>query len=268
MTMIVLHHGLLGYNVLRLGPARVRYWDGIPQAIAQSGYTALTTRVHPTAGIVRRAEQLTRQIVENLALAESPSAKVVIIAHSMGGLDARYAITHLGLAGRVSALVTISSPHHGCSYFDHLIGRAGMLGRSDMLQKGLIDVEAFWDVTLARVRVFNDLVPDAPGVRYYSVTAACTALRVPAFLRSSYVHLREAEGENDGMVSVQSARWGVELGHWPFHHLHLVNWRLRGLSPPSTEDVRPRYLQLLSLLHADGALEPPSAQRSVQPLPA
>lgn len=268
MTMIVLHHGLLGYNVLRLGPARVRYWDGIPHAIAESGYKVLTTRVHPTAGIVRRAEQLNRQIVENLDRAGGPDARAVVIAHSMGGLDARYALTHLGLADRVSALVTISSPHRGCSYFDHLIGRAGILGRLDVLRKGLVDLEAFWDVTAARVRVFNDLVPDAPGVKYYSVTAACTALRVPAFLRDSYVYLREVEGENDGMVSVHSARWGVELGHWPLHHLHLVNWRLRGLSPPSTEDVRPRYLQLLSLLHADGALESPGVRQSMQPLPA
>ena len=41
-----------------------------------------------------------------------PSSETIhIIAHSMGGLDARFAISRLGLAGKVVSLVTIGTPH-------------------------------------------------------------------------------------------------------------------------------------------------------------
>ena len=44
--------------------------------------------------------------------------RVVIIAHSMGGLDARYMISRLGMDDRVTALVTITTPHRGSPYAD------------------------------------------------------------------------------------------------------------------------------------------------------
>jgi len=37
--------------------------------------------------------------------------KVHLFAHSMGGLDARHMITHLGMANRVRTLTTIGTPH-------------------------------------------------------------------------------------------------------------------------------------------------------------
>jgi triacylglycerol lipase len=257
VRIIILHHGLFGYNRLQLGPVRVRYWDGIPRAIAEAGYPVVVTQVHPTAGIVRRADQLKAQILDHLEQLGGSNAKAVIIAHSMGGLDARYMIRHLGMVDRVEALLTISTPHRGSAYYDHLIARAGPLGRMDSVRQGVIDLEGCWDVTMARARVFNELVSNVPSVKYYCVTASCSPERVPIFLHRAYAHILEAQGPNDGLVAVESARWGTELGHWPFHHLHLVNWRLRLISPPSEEDVRPRYLQLLSLLRADGVLDAP-----------
>ncbi len=257
VKIIVLHHGLYGYNELRLGPLQVRYWDGIPRTIAEAGYPVIATQVHPTAGIVRRANQLKGQILQHLERLGGPDAKMVIIAHSMGGLDARYMITHLGMADRVEALLTISTPHRGSAWYDRLIGRLGPLARLESVFESIVDLEGSWDVTVARTRVFNEQVPNVPSVKYYCVTASCPRERVPIFLRRSYDHILSTQGPNDGVVAIESARWGTELGHWPFHHLHLVNWRLRPLSPPSEEDVRPRYLQLLSLLRADGALDAP-----------
>lgn len=257
MRIIVLHHGLYGYNQFRLGPVQVRYWDGIPQTIAEAGYPVLVTQVHSTAGIVRRAHQLKRQCMDHLQRLGGADARMVIIAHSMGGLDARYMITHLGMAERVDALLTISTPHRGSAYHDYLIGQLGPLARLQPVLKVAVDLEGIWDVTVARTRVFNERVPDVPGVRYYCVTASCPRERAPVFLRGAHAHILATQGPNDGLVAIESARWGTELGHWPFHHLHLVNWRLRPLSPPSEEDVRPRYLQLLSLLRADGVLDAP-----------
>ncbi len=260
MQTIVLHHGLLGFNTLHLGRLPIRYWDGVGDAIARSGYRVLVTRVHPTAGVIRRAHQLKSAIVDGLTQVGYPHGKVVIIAHSMGGLDARYAITHLGLAERADALITVSTPHRGSPWYDYLIDAVGVLAHMRSIRERFADIQAFWDVSTRQAAIFNEEVPDAPGVGYYCVTAACEPDRVPLGLGRSYKVISEAQGDNDAMVSVYSARWGMELGHWPFHHLHLVNWPLRPISPPSWEDVRPRYLQLLSLLRADRVLEPPSPE--------
>lgn len=46
-------------------------------------------------------------------------SRLNIIAHSMGGLDARYyAISWLGLAERVASLTTIGIPHLGTPLAD------------------------------------------------------------------------------------------------------------------------------------------------------
>lgn len=41
--------------------------------------------------------------------------KLNIIAHSMGGLDMRYALAKLDAAPHIASLTTISTPHHGTS---------------------------------------------------------------------------------------------------------------------------------------------------------
>lgn len=248
----------MGYNALRWGPARIVYWNGIDETIAAAGYPVLITSVHPTAGISRRARQLRDQLLRMLEARSAGDARLVILAHSMGGLDARYMIARLGMADRVDALVTIGTPHRGSAYYDHLMARLGVVGRLGFLRDLVVDVRAFWDVTMAHAGRFNEQVPDAADVRYYSVTASCTPDRVPLWLHRAYRVVLAEQGENDGLVAASSSRWGMELGHWPFHHLHLVNWPMRLFSPPSHEDVRPRYLQLLSLLRADGVLAEPA----------
>src|SRR5947209_19560371 len=102
MIAIVLHHGLFGYGDLKLGPLKLSYFRGIDAAIVARGHPVILPRVHPTASIAVRAGQLKQTLLE-----QADGSKVIIIAHSMGGLDARHMITHLGMAERVAALVTV-----------------------------------------------------------------------------------------------------------------------------------------------------------------
>ena len=39
--------------------------------------------------------------------------KLNVVAHSMGGLDMRYAIAHLDIAEKIESLTTVATPHHG-----------------------------------------------------------------------------------------------------------------------------------------------------------
>ena len=56
-------------------------------------------------------------------IAETGAEKVNIIAHSKGGLDSRYAISHLGMDKYVATLTTINTPHYGCKFVDMLLGK-------------------------------------------------------------------------------------------------------------------------------------------------
>ena len=79
-------------------------------------------RLSPTAGIVHRAGQL-RDYLNQV----SPIEPVHIIAHSMGGLDARYMISRLDMADRVLSLTTIATPHRGSPFADWGTRRLGRL---------------------------------------------------------------------------------------------------------------------------------------------
>lgn len=52
---------------------------------------------------------------------ETGCQQVNIIAHSKGGLDARAAIAHCGMASCVATLTTINTPHRGCVFAEYLL---------------------------------------------------------------------------------------------------------------------------------------------------
>ena len=61
--------------------------------------------------IENNAEIIQKKI--NEILEENHCGKVNIIAHSKGGLDARYLISGLHMEDKVASLTTISTPHRG-----------------------------------------------------------------------------------------------------------------------------------------------------------
>src|SRR5204862_5513379 len=94
--------------------------------------------------------------------------RVNVIAHSMGGLDARYAIARLGAADKIASLVTIGTPHHGTPLAE--LGRIGPARLARALIKRLGLPSACLDsITPARMQVFNAENPDDPRVVYASV---------------------------------------------------------------------------------------------------
>lgn len=101
MIPIILQHGLFGFDEFRIGKLRYSYFNGIDRAIEARGHPLIVSRVHPTSSIETRAIQL-KETIENRL--EGYTGRVLIFAHSMGGLDARHMICHLDMAHRVAAL--------------------------------------------------------------------------------------------------------------------------------------------------------------------
>jgi triacylglycerol lipase len=151
---------------------------------------------------------------------------VNIVAHSMGGLDARYAIARLGLASRVASLTTIGTPHVGTPLAD--LGTA-VLGEQLGLRRALarfgVGLDAFYDLTSERVAALNAAAPDAHGVAYASVVGAVQARRrTHPLLLPGWLYLRAAAGENDGLVPADAQRWGEVLARIDADHWAQIGW--------------------------------------------
>ena len=255
MTPIVLQHGFMGVGDVGVGPVRISYFHRIDRAIAARGHPLIVPRVHPTGSIAKRASQLKRAILDGLTVIGRPREKVVIIAHSMGGLDSRYMLARLGMADRVRALVTVATPHRGSPFADFCLTHTKRLGAIALLKAMGLDVQASVDLTVPTATRFDQSTPDAPGVAYYSVSTARPFHRITPLLMPSHKIIFDAEGENDGLVSVASATRGTHLGTWPCDHLHSINKRWVLEIADRTGDITPYYLGVLDRLAADGLLE-------------
>jgi triacylglycerol lipase len=215
---IVLVHGLLGFDRVKVGPLTLlRYFPGIEETLIAAGHRVAVPSLSKTRGVAHRAAELKRFIRERF-----PDDKVHVIAHSMGGLDARYMISRLGADDRVLSLTTIGTPHRGSAFADWGIRR---LGRSvkPFLNFCGVPTDAFDDLTTEACARFNEETPDAPGVRYYSVAGACPRELLPRLSLWSADLVTEEGGANDGIVSVASATYGEGVEEWDGDHMNLVN---------------------------------------------
>jgi triacylglycerol lipase len=239
---IVLVPGFCGFDQIRLGSwTLASYFPYIPSLLRKAGNRVLIPSLSPTRGVAERAAELKAFLGR-----EAPHEPVHIFGHSMGGLDARYMISRLGMADRVLSLTTLGTPHRGTSFADWGINRLERLVKPVLKLLG-VPTQAFYDLTRARCRAFNEQVPDAPRVRYFSVVGHHRGFS-PEWALSHAIVLKE-EGPNDGIVSQASARYGESVEVWEGDHLSLANWvnplaRTCGL----WRDRSPSYLPLLHRL--------------------
>jgi len=246
MTPIVLQHGLFGFSEMSVGKLKLSYFHKIDKALKERGHPLIVSRVHPTGSIRLRARQMKRTIRDELKKQGLADQRVIILAHSMGGLDARYMISKLGMHETVEALVTISTPHRGSPYADWCLKNLGKrMGGLKLMKLLKLDVSAISDLTIGACAKFNDAVPDHPDVKYYSISAARPWHHVPAFLLHSYKVIYDEEGDNDGLVSVTSAAWGQHLETWKADHLHVINKRFVPEIRNRTGDMVPYYIRML-----------------------
>ncbi len=253
MLPVVLHHGLFGTGDVRVGPVTLSYFRGIDRAISGRGHPLIVTKVHPSSSVENRARQLKENVLRSLSAMGRAGQKVILIGHSMGGLDARYAVAKLGLAEHVAAVVTVTTPHRGSPFADwgvrNVVDRLGVGRLVNLLN---LDFRAIADLTTERCATFNRQVPDVPGLPYFSVSAARPWHRMPPFALHAHAVIRAAEGDNDGLVSVRSSTWGTHLGTWPADHWHTINRRyLPEISAEPTGNIIPYWLRLLDRVTAD-----------------
>ncbi len=243
---IVMAHGLFGFRRIGFGPVTLAwYFRGIPAILEAAGNRVLVTRVHPTAGVARRARKLGERI-----LSAFPDEPVHLIAHSMGGLDARALIADDAWRGRILSLTTIATPHLGSTIADFAKLRVGRI--YDLLDRIGLDHHGFFDVTRRAAARFNRQTPLPDWLPVFSVAGDPAAKDVCWPLRRLHAALGELEGPNDGLVSVRSATaFGQALPSWPLDHLRQMNWLSQG-DPDLSRTVAAQYARVVANLVEHG----------------
>lgn len=190
-----------------------------------------------TAGIEKRAAALAEQVDQAF-----PTGPIHIIAHSMGGLDARCALSRnfrgLATPGRVASLTTISTPHRGSPLADLLVSPEpqgqGLRAFSYAVLRRAFDklglsVDALGDLTTGSTATFNPAHPDVAHIAYRSFAGE----QVESIALIAAHGFIDAVGEsadartNDGIVSVASARWGeFDDSLWPTDHFGEIGYDL------------------------------------------
>ena len=196
----------------------LNYWGRIPRELIRNGATVYYGQQQSAAAVEDSGKELAeriRQIVE-----ETGCGKVNIIAHSKGGLDSRAAIAHCGMAPYVATLTTINTPHLGCIFAEYLLGNVPQAARlkiaaaynATMKQVGDPNPDflaAVTDLTESACLARNEVTHDVPGVVYESVMSYCRKAQHGKFpLNMTYPIVKHFDGLNDGLVSVESAKWG------------------------------------------------------------
>jgi len=211
---IVLMHGFFGWGDL----GAFSYFAGVVDDLTAKGYTVIEPAVSPVNSMEERAGEW----VEKINAAYGPNKKINIIAHSQGGLDARYMISTLGWGDRVGALVTVATPHQGTGLSDVVMGVIPGFGQ-DIIDWIMNMLGLDWDgiVQLSHDYVqneFNPANPDDPRVTYisYQTDAADNCFFL---LEPTHWLLELVDGANDGVVPTASGAYGIEMGiesadHW------------------------------------------------------
>lgn len=238
---IVLMHGMAGDDAW-IGV--FDYFVGVEDDLADAGYLAVAPGVDAFNTVEARAA-LWQGHLDELEAA-GVGRRFNLIGHSQGGLDARYLASALDDA-RVVSITTVATPHHGTAVADIATGVLDATPLGSWAADAVVDLMALMlglgeaelteqvrglstDAALA----FNADVPDRADVPYWS-WAGRTCVRTDweclndnegeitnAFFALTTRIVTWAEGENDGLVSVESSRWGEFLGVLPADHIDSV----------------------------------------------
>jgi len=197
----------------------VDYWFGIEDALRGEGTTLFVTSVNGMDSTANKAVHFKQQFLEGLAIAGA--SKGNIIGHSHGTVYTRYAITNLGLASKVATHTSLSGPHQGSSVADSIfkiVPESGyeLVGGAMDLVYALImgdtdpnSLENGLEMTRPVMQnVFNPNTPNIAGVYYQSWTSKVRYFANSMVLEIPWLICLYYEGDNDGLVSVTSAKWG------------------------------------------------------------
>ncbi|MDX1419127.1 MAG: lipase [Rubricoccaceae bacterium] len=223
------------------------------------GVWAYAPHVNPYDTVAVRAAAWRERIAH--VREETGAEKVNLVAFSSAGLDARHLAGPMGDAPRIASIVTVSTPHRGSAIVRYLLDqperlRAWALGFMDFVGRAAYEAEApnveaaLAELTPEHVAgVFDPAHPLPDGVYCASYAGRAgkgtdVGIYPPLAVPNRILH--DLGGVNDGLVTVESARWGRFLGTVDADHARQI-----GLSA-SAFDAGAFYLSVAQHLREQG----------------
>lgn len=217
----------------------LKYWGRIPKRLRQKGAMVFDSRQDSNGTVESNAVQLAQELDD--VLARTGAERVNIIAHSKGGLEARYLISSMGYGDKVASVTTLSTPHHGSETVDILMKLPDVLIRlgcrvTDLWYRlcGDHSPDTYQAISVFRTenaRSFNEANPDMEGIYYQSYGFVMKHALSDLFMWLPYTVVYFFEGENDGLLSPKSVQWAN------FRGVYRGNGR-RGISHSDVVDLR------------------------------
>ncbi len=280
----VLAHGMFGFT--SLGP--LEYFYGVAEALRKDGHVVYAGQVDALNSSDVRGEQLNTFI--DGVLAETHAPKVNLFCHSQGGFDCRYVASKY--PQKVASVTTIATPHYGDPIADLLhtdipafldppvetllnaLGSVIDLGTENSTE----DIAACWGtLTTSGATEFGAAYPNSELVRYYSIAgrsngsdggASCQVANQEPFisrwasqsdqidallLAGGIIYGLTGNPVNDGLVPVESAKWGTVLGCIPADHIGEIGLMPGTAAGPNNNfDYLTFYRDLANFIVAQG----------------
>ncbi len=259
------HPILMVHGVFFRDSKVLNYWGRIPEELELNGAKIYYGNHHSASSIKDSAMELAERIKE--IVRETGCEKVNIIAHSKGGLDCRYAMKYLGMSEYVASLTTINTPHRGCAFADYLLtvlsektkNRIAAVYNTTLKKLGDSNpdfLEAVSNLTQSYCTKLDREMEMPQGIFCQSVGSVLKSAAGGKFpLNYSYNLVRYFDGENDGLVGVDSFEWGEKYtllkkaGLRGISHADMVDLNRENIEG---FDVREFYISLVSDLKNRG----------------
>jgi triacylglycerol lipase len=252
---VVLVHGIIAHD--RGGI--INFWGRIPKKLQENNIKVFFGNTDSWGSYESNAEILKATI--DKILEETNSEKVNIIAHSKGGIDSRYLIWKYDYGDKVASLTTISTPHHGAEIADLIYSQKvihSQITKNALIAFGKlygdINPDLFnvnYQLTTEKMKEFNENIVMDHRVYYQSIYTLMRNSFDDLMFFYSHRHIKSINGDNDGIVSEYSARWGdniikIEGG---ISHAEIVDSKRRKISGINIPDI---YMKIVNELGEKG----------------
>ena len=237
-----------------------RAFGKIEKILKAEGCRVYTSKTDGFGTIENNAEQLKADVLD--ILSSENAEKVNIIAHSKGGLDAKYMIERLGMQDKVASLTTLCTPHKGSQ----------IATKISSMPKPVKKFIAFWVNTV--YRIFGDRRPDSLAVCEQLKSSPQAVTEVIDFSDKVYCQSYSAQmrrsrddfvmgiplifskryenGATDGLVSEESSKFGSYRGECTsgsVSHSEIVDFMVK---KSKKEKIYAFYMQLCRELAEKG----------------
>lgn len=229
-------------------------WTDLKKLFKSKGYNLKVAHMPRFTSIDDGTKELLDEIKRHFP---NENIKFHIIAKSMGGLSARKAL-HMekdSMKNRVLSLSTISTPHHGTEIADNYLNPdnrewciipselaepfLSIFQKLGLNENGLTDAGSL--LSPNKMIDFNNNVKDVSGIEYFSFRykidcdgSLCNegnrdeiswTKPYPTNPLSACLHdiiYKRTGEENDGIVTLSSAKWGTPIGIYEGEHIALT----------------------------------------------